>query len=156
MSSKKDDILDFLDAKFAKFGKSDKKSKKIKKDKKEQPTTTLLKELQAQKLTTGPKVTQESLYSELVTDQELSKMKLAHGSDSLGVKQLKDFHLKEPNSYEKDLKDKIFFIGQNSIQGKDPLHMEERQSALRYQKRPAQKQTKLSNNTLKTLTKMHS
>ena len=43
-------------------------------------------------------------------------MKLGTGTnDTLGVKQLKDFHLKDPSVYDKDLKDKIFFIGQNSI-----------------------------------------
>jgi hypothetical protein len=95
------------------------------------------------------------LYSELVTDRELSKMNMASGNDSLGVKQLKDFHLKEPKVYEKDLKDKIFFIGQNSLKGKDPVHQEEKQAALRYQQRPNQKQAKLSSNTIKTLTKLH-
>jgi hypothetical protein len=89
MASKKDDILDFLDAKFAKFKKADKKSKKSKKEakaKEEVHASSLIKEIDSQKVQPRPKVTQDSLYTELVSDKELSKLNLSNGNDSLGVK----------------------------------------------------------------------
>ncbi len=88
MASNKDDILDFLDAKFAKLKKSDKKSKKSKKEVKvkEVSTSSLIKEIECQKVQPRPKVTQDSLYTELVSDKELSKLNLSTGIDSLGVK----------------------------------------------------------------------
>jgi hypothetical protein len=63
-------------------------------------------------------VTQQTVYSELVSQDELARLnpKL---TEPLGVKQLKDFHLKKPEMYETHVKDKIFFIGQNALQGTD-------------------------------------
>jgi hypothetical protein len=37
------------------------------------------------------------------------------------VTALKDFHLKDQSKYEKDLKDKIFFIAQNALNGNENL-----------------------------------
>ena len=48
-------------------------------------------------------ITSDTLYTQLVdepTNKELS-----------GIKAMKDFHLKNAETYDKDLKEKIFFIG---------------------------------------------
>jgi len=51
--------------------------------------------LQEARLEPPVKISQESLYKELVTEAELQKLhpSLAGNSDSLGVKQIKEFHL---------------------------------------------------------------
>jgi hypothetical protein len=52
----------------------------------------------------------DTLYTPLATDEEMVKATQKHAGEPLGVTALKDFHLKEPTSYDKHLKDKIFFI----------------------------------------------
>lgn len=78
-------------------------------------------------------MTQQTVYSELVSQDELARLnpKL---TEPLGVKQFKDFHLKTPQMYETHVKDKIFFIGQNALQGTDATM--EQQVALSKQHRP--------------------
>ena len=39
----------------------------------------------------------------------------------MGVKAMKDFHLRDPAQYDKDIKDKIFFIAQNALGGNEKL-----------------------------------
>ena len=41
----------------------------------------------------------------------MNQINKSQSTDALGVKILKDFHLKHANSFDKDIKDKIFFIG---------------------------------------------
>ena len=56
-----------------------------------------------------------------MTDEELGKASQKHIGEPLGVTALKDFHLKDQSKYEKDLKDKIFFIAQNALNGNENL-----------------------------------
>jgi len=72
MKDSKSDILDFLDAKFAKYDKKDKKKKH--KDKSaskslavEPVKSSLIQCLQKARLEPPAKISQESLYKELVT-----------------------------------------------------------------------------------------
>ena len=50
------------------------------------------------------------LYSSLATEQELQTLSGKQPVDSLGVRAMKEFHLKDKECYDRDLKDKIFFI----------------------------------------------
>jgi hypothetical protein len=110
--SKKLDILAFLDAKFSKIDKQTKKKKdkKDKKDKKEKKETLpdsvppenfkLVEELKADPSKAA--LTQNSLYTELISQKDLAALSKSNKTnpDSLGVKQFKDFHLKEAATYD--------------------------------------------------------
>ena len=134
---KKDDILAFLDKKFA--AKAPSKSDKKKKDKKRPKSTasaskqkpekvdsslaeskphasaaTLLGALQAEQqedARVGVPITTDTLYKPLVPAPQ-------DGGENAGVKSLKQFHLKAPEAYRDVVQDKIFSIGQNSVQAK--------------------------------------
>ena len=104
------DILSFLDSKFAKLDKKPKKSAK------KPNNSELLQALQAQ-AEVKPSLSTQNLYQPLVTDTELN---VDQAKESGGVKAFKTFQLAKPSMYESHIKDKVFFIGQNAVQGKDP------------------------------------
>ena len=56
-------------------------------------------------------ITSTTLYNELVPTGS------AAATENPGVKALKQFHLKEPEVYDSGVRDKIFSIGQNNMQG---------------------------------------
>ena len=67
-------------------------------------------------------VSANTLYKELVSEKDLQKQggkPQKDQTDSMGIRSLKSFHLQEPSQYERDLKEKIFFIGQNYIQANE-------------------------------------
>ena len=115
----KSDILDFLDKKFAKTVK--KKTKKKKNEQIEVPqnapldaaTTPILNTIEQAE--TKQIVTSETLYHALVKESEMPQS--SSNRDPTGIK----WHLKNDDTYDKHLKDKIFFIGQNAIQGNTQL-----------------------------------
>lgn len=74
----------------------------------------------------------------------------------MGVKALKEFHLKDSKCYEKDIKDKIFFIAQNAIVGNKELAQLRQFDPFDPKMNQHCKHAKLSNNTTKVLQKMHS
>lgn len=116
----KDDILAFLDSKFANLdAKRDKKKKKKKvkeahaepKDPKAKPTHPVNTPiLDAIAKSEKAHLTSENVYAALATDAELQKLGSNKQNDSLGVNAMKEFHLKKPACYDRDLKDKVFFI----------------------------------------------
>jgi len=125
----KDDILAFLDSKFANLDSKRESKKKKKKTKKhqndpepiiKQPEKTPIVDAIAN--SSNVPLTSETVYAALATDAELNqKIGQTKPVDNLGVKAMKEFHLKEPACYDKDLKDKIFFIAQNALGGNDKL-----------------------------------
>lgn len=84
-----------------------------------------------------------------MTEEELNKASQKHVGEPLGVTALKEFHLKDRSNYEKDLKDKIFFIARNALGGNENL-MGDKPIA-QMQKQTRSKHAKLSENTIKTL-----
>jgi hypothetical protein len=58
-------------------------------------------------------ITSESMYATLVPE------KVEADRDSRGVNCLKEFHLKNPQIYDNELKSKVFFIGQNALKAND-------------------------------------
>lgn len=102
MASKKEDILAFLDSKFGKLEKKDKK----KRDKVAKTIVADTPIMDAIAQSKALPTTSETLYASLASETELK----TKGGDSLGVRAFKEFHLKESERYDKDIKDKIFFI----------------------------------------------
>ena len=64
----------------------------------------------------APPINSDTLYNPLI-DEESAKP----NKEPSGIKAVKDFCLKNAETYDKELKEKIFFIGQNAIQGNDKL-----------------------------------
>ena len=78
--------------------------------------------------------------------------------------QFKTFQLKNPQIYDNELKNKIFFIGQNAMNGQTPTTIEPGQEGISIKqqvsssqkKQMIQKSRHLSKNTFKQLEKMQS
>ena len=118
MSSNQDDIMAFLDAKFGKKpeSKKTKKQKQKSDDKKVEPQISSKQTLKLDQIITDSikdfnqteqrQVSEQVIYNKVVQNPK---------SDGLGKQALQEFHLKEGADFDEQVRNKIFFIGKNSL-----------------------------------------
>ncbi|CDW75710.1 ribonuclease p protein subunit p29 [Stylonychia lemnae] len=189
MSKKLDkkDILAFLDSKFSKLDKEKEKKSSKKREEKQEGKDQLNKpknqdqqkssqiqnsvQFDNQKLSEGMQnenalqqvLSNQTENNKTLNDNILYSQMIPQNQQKTdeNLKKFKEFSLKHPQNYDNELKNKIFFIGQNNIgnqsgetlvqPGTEQISLKQKQQ----RNQAIQSQKKVSRNTLKQLDKMH-